>query len=174
MCEASCLPSDAGIEPPRKPASGSQSTQWPQMWTRWRHGRTTTAKERAGFVHDETDEFSHELALHRQRRLVELAAIYVESRQEYRTTVTEICQALGVGRRTLEYAFREVLGTSPKAYFMQRALERAHHELQLSTPAESTVTQVATEFGFWHLGRFAVTYRMAFGETPSETLRTAL
>jgi AraC family ethanolamine operon transcriptional activator len=144
------------------------------MWTRWRHGRTTHSSGPAGVVDDETDEFSDELTLRRQRRLVELAAIYVESRQEYRTTVTEICQALGVGRRTLEYAFREVLGTSPKAYFMQRALERAHHKLQLSTPAESTVTQVATEFGFWHLGRFAVTYRTAFGETPSETLRAMI
>jgi AraC family transcriptional regulator, ethanolamine operon transcriptional activator len=122
-------------------------------------------------VHDGTDEFSHELARRRQQGLVELAAMYVERRQEYRTTVTEICQALGVGRRTLEYAFRDVLGTSPRAYFIHCALERAHHKLQVSTPADHTVTEVATEFGFWHLGRFSVTYRATFGETPSETLR---
>lgn len=130
--------------------------------------------ERAGNRHDENEDLGCERALRRQQRLVELAALYVERRQEFRTTVTEICQALGVGRRTLEYAFREVLGTSPKAYFMQRALERAHHKLQLSSPADSTVTQVATEFGFWHLGRFAVTYRTTFGETPSQTLRAVL
>lgn len=122
-------------------------------------------------MHDETDEFRNELAGRRQRWLVELAAMYVERRQEYRTTVTEICQALGVGRRTLEYAFRDVLGTSPRAYFIQCALERAHHRLRVSTPADRTVTEVATEFGFWHLGRFSVTYRAMFGETPSETLR---
>lgn len=122
-------------------------------------------------MRDETDEFSPELALHRRRRRVELAAMYVEGRHEYHPTVTEICQALGVGRRTLEYAFRDVLGTSPKAYFIQCALERAHDKLQVSTPADRTVTEVATEFGFWHLGRFSVSYRVAFGETPSETLR---
>jgi AraC family ethanolamine operon transcriptional activator len=107
----------------------------------------------------------------RQRKLIELAAVYVEGRQEYRTTVTEICRALGVSRRTLEYAFRDALGTSPRAYFIQRALERAHYKLQASTPDDRTVTEVATEFGFWHLGRFSTTYRAAFGETPSQTLR---
>ena len=109
--------------------------------------------------------------MRRQRRLVELAARYVEQRQDHRTTVTEICQALGVGRRTLEYAFRDALGTSPKAYFIQCALEAAHHKLKTSTPGDRTVTDVATEFGFWHLGRFSVAYRVAFGQTPSETLR---
>jgi AraC family transcriptional regulator, ethanolamine operon transcriptional activator len=122
-------------------------------------------------LHDEIGEFSSELAERRQRRLVELATMYVESGREYRITVTEICQALGVGRRTLEYAFRDVVGTSPKAYFIQCALEAAHHKLRASTPADRTVTEVATEFGFWHLGRFSVSYRIAFGETPSETLR---
>jgi AraC family transcriptional regulator, ethanolamine operon transcriptional activator len=115
--------------------------------------------------------FESAVARRRRERLVELASRYVEGRQEYRTTVTEICQALGVGRRTLEYAFRDVLGTSPKTYFIQCALERAHHKLQMSTPTDRTVTEIATEFGFWHLGRFSSTYRAAFGETPSDTLR---
>jgi AraC family ethanolamine operon transcriptional activator len=122
-------------------------------------------------VSDERRELDPDLVTRGQRQLIELAVVYVERRQEYRTTVTEICQALGVGRRTLEYAFRDVLGTSPKAYFMQRALERAHQKLQMSTPADRTVTEIATEFGFWHLGRFSIAYRAAFGETPSETLR---
>jgi AraC family ethanolamine operon transcriptional activator len=122
-------------------------------------------------VSDERREFDPDVVTRRQRRLIELAAAYVEARQEYRTTVTEICQALGIGRRTLEYAFRDVLGTSPKTYFIQCALERAHHKLQMSTPTDRTVTEIATEFGFWHLGRFSSTYRAAFGETPSDTLR---
>jgi AraC family transcriptional regulator, ethanolamine operon transcriptional activator len=122
-------------------------------------------------VSDDGRELGPDLVMRRQRWLIELAARYVEGRQEYRTTVTEICQALGVGRRTLEYAFRDVLGTSPKAYFIQCALERAHHKLQMSTPADRTVTEIATEFGFWHLGRFSVAYRVAYGETPSQTLR---
>jgi AraC family ethanolamine operon transcriptional activator len=118
-------------------------------------------------------DFASELTQERRRWLVEDAIAYVERTQAYRVTVAELCEMLDVGRRTLEYAFRDVLGTSPKAYFIGRALEAAHHTLRAATPADRTVTEVATEFGFWHLGRFSVTYRAVFGEPPSQTLRAS-
>jgi hypothetical protein len=43
--------------------------------------------------------------------------------------------------------------------------------LQHGDPPESTVTRIATDHRFWELGRFSVTYRALFGESPSEALR---
>ena len=36
-------------------------------------------------------------------------------------------------------------------------------------PSTTRVTDVANEWGFWHLGQFAADYRRHFGELPSET-----
>jgi transcriptional regulator GlxA family with amidase domain len=47
----------------------------------------------------------------------------------------------------------------------------ARRALLCAEPAKSTVTRIATDYGFWELGRFSVTYRALFGEPPLETLR---
>ena len=43
--------------------------------------------------------------------------------------------------------------------------------IQQADPSATTVTRLATDHGFWELGRFAVAYRALFGESPSESLR---
>ena len=48
---------------------------------------------------------------------------------------------------------------------------RALRALRDATPEATTVTDIATRFGFWQLGRFSVEYHALFGESPSATLR---
>ena len=59
----------------------------------------------------------------------------------------------------------------PKRYLLLRRMHFAKRALRHATPETATVTEIATRFGFWQLGRFAVEYQSLFGETPSATLR---
>jgi AraC-like DNA-binding protein len=73
--------------------------------------------------------------------------------------------------RTLRQCCQEYLGMGPKRYLLLRRLHLARRTLRQAQPDKTTVTDTATRFGFWQLGRFAVEYQSLFGESPSVTLR---
>lgn len=85
--------------------------------------------------------------------------------------LAEICAATGVSERTLRVCCQQHLGMGPVHYLWLRRMHLARRALRLADPAAATVTGIATEFGFWELGRFAVEYRTLFGEPPSASLR---
>ena len=85
-------------------------------------------------------------------------------------SVVDLCRTTGVSRRTLEYAFQERFGLSPKAYMLARRLGEVRAELRLDHAGQS-ITGIANQWGFHHLSRFAAFYRRQFGELPSETIR---
>jgi transcriptional regulator GlxA family with amidase domain len=74
--------------------------------------------------------------------------------------------------RTLARAFKAIHGTTPVRYFRDLRLAKAREALSNADPA-TTVKEVALRLGFRELGRFAVEYRQQFGESPSETVRSA-
>ncbi len=83
--------------------------------------------------------------------------------------VAQFAVRAGVERRTLLRAFRAVHNTTPANYLRTLRLT-ALREALLSAAGADTVTEIAMRFGVRELGRFAVEYRAAFGESPSETL----
>jgi AraC-like DNA-binding protein len=87
-------------------------------------------------------------------------------------SVSKLCAAIGVRERTLRAYCIKSLGFSPGQYIRLRQLNLARSELRRASPA-TTVAQIALRYRFSELGRFAVSYRTLFGESPSETLRRA-
>ena len=95
----------------------------------------------------------------------------VEDNVDQPLYVTDLCVLVGVSARLLRQCCQETLGMSPHRFLTLRRLQLARRALMRNGPGTTSVTSVATEFGFWELGRFAVMYRRAFGELPSVTLR---
>lgn len=107
---------------------------------------------------------NHETVMRRLRRML-------ESNPDRALYVPEICAAIHVPERTLRACCHQQLGVSPKHYLLLRRMRLAQRVLRSAIPDATTVTEVATQFGFWHFSRFAGSYREIFGETPSSTLR---
>lgn len=107
-------------------------------------------------------------------RSVRRAQDFMQSQVAEPATLAQLCQQLGVSARALQTAFREHTGQSPMTYWRDVRLDRARAALQAggATPGAS-VSRVAGDFGFLHLGHFAAHYHKRFGETPAQTLRAA-
>jgi AraC-like DNA-binding protein len=95
----------------------------------------------------------------------------LEANQGRTLYLAEICTEIGVAARTLRAHCQEQLGMSPHRYLWLRRMNLARRALTLADATATTVTAIAMDHGFGELGRFAVTYRSLFGETPSTTLR---
>lgn len=104
-------------------------------------------------------------------RVVRAAEDYALAHTTERLYVTDLCEVAGVSERTLQYAFKEVMGMTPVAYLTRLRLHRVRQALRATTHRSTTVTAVALRWGFWQLGDFSRAYKACFAELPSETLR---
>jgi AraC-like DNA-binding protein len=85
-------------------------------------------------------------------------------------TMSDVAAHLGVSLRSLQAGFRQWRNATPNAYLRQVRLQVVREEL-LRSDQDASVTTIALQHGFMHLGRFSAQYRAAFGEGPSATLR---
>jgi AraC-like DNA-binding protein len=107
----------------------------------------------------------------RHDRIVARFEAFLEANADQALYLTEVCAALGVAERTLRGACEEHLGMGPIRYLTLRRMHLLRHALLRAEPSKFTVTQIATDYGFWELGRFSVAYRTLFGESPSVSLQ---
>lgn len=89
-------------------------------------------------------------------------------------SVVDLCEYFQVSARTLQYYFQVEYGLTPISYIRIERLNRARADLLNPVRSDVTVTEIATQWGFYHLSQFSKDYFSFFGEKPSETLVKAL
>jgi len=99
---------------------------------------------------------------------------YVEANYAQQLSIPELCQVAHASERTLEYAFRERYGVTPKYFITACRLNAAKKALLFANSSETSVSEVALQVGFWHRSKFAEDYMKLFRELPSHTLRRSV
>lgn len=84
--------------------------------------------------------------------------------------LVQLASSSGVGIRALQLGFRRHFGVSISEMLLDIRLANLHARLSHASP-DASITGIAFDLGFTHLGRMAGAYREKFGETPSATLR---
>jgi len=82
----------------------------------------------------------------------------------------ELCEKTGLALRTVETIVRDRTGMPPVVYIRYCRLANVRRHL-LNPDDNTTVTRVALNNGFLHLGRFSAQYRETYSESPLTTLR---
>lgn len=85
-------------------------------------------------------------------------------------TRDQLAEVSGRSIRTLSRSFEKKHGIGPMAFIKQRRLDAAYLDLLSANTDTTTVSQVAYYYGFAHIGKFAIEYGKAFGESPSTSL----
>jgi len=106
-----------------------------------------------------------------KNRIVRVAEDYALSRARDPLYVSDLCRVAGVGERTLQYAFKQVMGLTPITYLNRVRLHRVRQALLAAPPGSTTISAEALNWGFWQFGEFSRAYKDCFGELPSDTVR---
>jgi AraC-like DNA-binding protein len=101
---------------------------------------------------------------------MKIAEDYLCANLETPVTRARLAEESGVSMRTLSRAFFKRYGMGPIGFLKQRRLDAAYRTLLGTESGTTTVTDTALRYGFLHMGKFAIEYRQAFGETPSTSL----
>jgi len=96
-----------------------------------------------------------------QGLIVKAAEDFAMAQSNDRLYVTDLCKMAAVSERTLEYAFKEIMGLTPVTYLTRVRLHRVRQALLAAIPGTTTVSVEALNWGFWHFGEFSRAYKIA-------------
>lgn len=109
------------------------------------------------------------VSIQKARQVVKKVCEVLQANQDQCYCIEDLCKMTFTSRRTLQNCFELITGQSPALFLkmiklnaVRRALQNANQNLSIS--------DIASDWGFWHLSQFSVDYKRLFGESPSQTL----
>lgn len=108
--------------------------------------------------------------LYRRLHLAKLAQDLISGQPEEFRLAAQLANELNISPRALRKLFNDIFQTSPYQYMLSYRLQCVRRELNRHSASASTISNIATKFGFDELGRFSQYYRRMYGELPSATL----
>jgi AraC-like DNA-binding protein len=140
------------------PADGSQLKFWMDR---------TLPRLAARLLAFEQSSATDEKIASRQRILYRVED-FLEANPDTPIYIADLCLAAGVSERTLENIFHQCFGLSPIRYLKVRRLHQVRRALRAGDPRTTSISEIASLFGFFHFGHFAVDFKALFGQTPSK------
>ena len=103
-------------------------------------------------------------------RVARLAHDYIEDNYAEAVHMADLCRVTGVGSRTVQRSFREYFDITVSNYLRTVRLDSARRQLASANREETSVTRIAMDSGYEHLGRFSVDFHRRFGQLPRNVL----
>ena len=94
---------------------------------------------------------------------VQRALAIIAAHEEEALSVPALCRAAGASERSLQYAFQESFGLSPRQFVNAYRLNNVRAALLAADPDRDRVGDIAAKIGYWHSGQFAADYHQQFG-----------
>jgi AraC family ethanolamine operon transcriptional activator len=114
----------------------------------------------------------HETPFMSSDKVVKLVLDYVHGEPSEEITAVDMCTLADCSQSWLEHSFKKRFGVTPKKYVKYLRLSRLRENLLNPNEVEGrTVIELASVYGFWHMGQLAADYRKVYGELPSDTLK---
>ena len=114
----------------------------------------------------------HETPFMNSDKVVKLVLDHVHSEPSGEITAVKMCTLANCSQSWLEHSFKKRFGVTPKKYLKYLRLSRLRENLLHPNEVDGrTVIELASVYGFWHMGQLAADYRKVYGELPSDTLQ---
>ena len=102
--------------------------------------------------------------------IVHRAEEYMRAHLHEVISISDLIRICGCSQSILFSTFRSTRGYTPMEFLTEQRLQSVREKLLKPHP-EASVTSIALDCGFTHLGRFSQVYRSRFGERPSDTFQ---